>query len=208
MYNVVICIPQRFNLADNRFWLSVCRMMKPEKWSIITCERKHDDDGRNWLVDKALKTDCTHLLFLDDDHIIQEDALIKALAFNKDILGGLYFDRQWPHHSNIFQIDDEGYLCKWCNVINKGLYQVSAVGTGFMLVKRTVFEKMSFPWFVWDENVNGIKVIDKNKEYIGCDVAFCIKAKNNGFNCYCDTDMIIKHIGDNKIIDENNCFRG
>jgi hypothetical protein len=212
-HRLIICVPQRWHIGYNAFWKSVLKAVIVTNNSnnvrvldIYTVERKVDDDSRNIMVNEILKTDCTHVLFLDDDHVIGKNDIINAVYSDIDVLGGLYFDRQYPHYPNVFKKDDEGYMCRWYGGVNCGLQEVDAIGTGFVLVKKSVFEKMEFPWFKWHEQVEGLKVTEK--DVIGCDVVFSVKAHNLGFKVVCDTNMVIDHIGADTTINAENGFRG
>jgi len=61
------------------------------------------------------------------------------------------------------------------------------MGTGFMLIKTSVFEKMKSPWFVDGEDENG--------ECFTEDVEFCRKAHLAGFDVWCSPTIPIRHIG-------------
>ena len=46
--------------------------------------------ARNKLVTEFLKTDCTHLFFIDADISFEPDDLIRVLAFNKPLVAAPY----------------------------------------------------------------------------------------------------------------------
>lgn len=96
----------------------------------------HVDDGRNLLVRKFLDSDCTDLMFIDADMGWLPGDLVRLLGFDRDVVGGAYPRRKdgepfvaYPEESEIRADDD-------------GLVPVTAIGTGFLRIRRHVIEKM------------------------------------------------------------------
>ncbi len=46
--------------------------------------------ARNYLVDEFLRSDCTHLLFIDSDVHYNPQDVVALLALDKDVIGGPY----------------------------------------------------------------------------------------------------------------------
>ena len=46
--------------------------------------------ARNYLVDEFLRSDCTHLLFIDSDIHYNPQDVIALMALDKDVIGGPY----------------------------------------------------------------------------------------------------------------------
>ena len=93
--------------------------------------------ARNTLVAKFLANkESTHLMFIDSDIGWEPWHLLLLLHHDKDVIGGMY--------------PLKGLPIKWCiNAVENGeeedlgrLIEVSKTGTGFMLIKRHVFEKL------------------------------------------------------------------
>ena len=96
--------------------------------------------ARNALVNEFLKTDAEELLFIDADVIVEPDDVMRLLAqsTDRDILCGMYPRR--AKDKNFFldlYRDDTDAL-----VFDGPLMRVNRVGTGFMLIKRHVIEKL------------------------------------------------------------------
>ena len=93
--------------------------------------------ARNMLTTAFLKTDCTHLLFLDYDLIFSVDHIVNILTANEHVVGGFYPKKQ------------QGPL-EWCiNTLNPHppvredhLQALRFVGTGFLCIERSVFAQM------------------------------------------------------------------
>lgn len=119
----------------------------------------------------------THLLFVDTDMFFEPDALERLLAHDKDIIGAEYNYRQLPLKTTRQGGEKVGNLLK-CDVM----------GTGFLLIKTSVFEKLPQPWFFYKHD--GDEIIE------GDDVWFCNRAKEAGFDIWCDPEVKIFHIGE------------
>ena len=116
--------------------------------------------ARNYLVDEFLeRSDCTHLLFIDSDVNFNPQDVIALLALDKEVIGGPYPKKaiKWRSVKKAVEKNpdiDPQTLEKVAGdfVFNpvKGTAQftvsepldVLEIGTGFMMVKREVFDKM------------------------------------------------------------------
>lgn len=116
--------------------------------------------ARNYLVDEFLRTDFTHLLFIDSDIHYNPQDVIALLALDKDVIGGPYPKKSinWGNiadaarkHPNLQPKELEALVGEYVFNVVKGTKQfnvtepleVMEIGTGFMLVKREVFTKMA-----------------------------------------------------------------
>lgn len=129
--------------------------------------------GRNTLTHEFLRTECTHLLFIDTDLQFSPEHVIGMLEADKDLVGGAYPKKSinaervrmaaergesdilkfgGEYVVNVFEDalpkkpDEDGSVTI---PLDKGCVPVSEVGTGFMLVKRDVFVKM---WEAYPDN--------------------------------------------------------
>ena len=115
--------------------------------------------ARNYLVDEFLRSDYTHLLFIDSDIHYNPQDVIALLALDKDVIGGPYPKKSinWGNvaqaarsHPEMEAKELEQLVGEYVFNVVKGTKQftvtdpleVMEIGTGFMLVKREVFEKM------------------------------------------------------------------
>ena len=116
--------------------------------------------ARNYLVDEFLRSDCTHLLFLDSDIHYNPQDVVALLALDKDVIGGPYPKKSinWNNiahaarnHPDLEPRELETLVGEYVFNVVKGTSQFSVteplevleIGTGFMLVKREVFDKMA-----------------------------------------------------------------
>ncbi len=148
------------------------------------------DHARNTIVHDFLLTDCTHLMMVDDDIVPPVDALERLLFHDKDIVAaacpliGPNSDNELITTMNAYDLDEKQ---AYTIIESTGLRKVDAVGTGCMMIKREVFEKLRVPPFLTEYNVDGIK-------YRGEDLNFCNQAKLEGFDTYVDFSLKCKHI--------------
>ena len=116
--------------------------------------------ARNYLVDEFLRTDFTHLLFIDSDIHYNPQDVIALLALDKDVIGGPYPKKSinWNNiataarnHPEMEPKELETLVGEYVFNVVKGTQQfqvtepleVMEIGTGFMMVKREVFSKMA-----------------------------------------------------------------
>lgn len=116
--------------------------------------------ARNYLVDEFLRSDCTHMLFIDSDIHYNAQDVVALLALDKDVIGGPYPKKaiKWASVKKALNKNpdiDAGALEKVTGdyVFNpvRGTdkfsvadpLEVLEIGTGFMLIKREVFPKMA-----------------------------------------------------------------
>jgi len=115
--------------------------------------------ARNYLADEFVnRSDCTHMLFLDADIHFNPQDILAMLALDKDVIGAPYPKKsvKWSSIKAAIQKNpdiDAGMLDKLAGdyVFNpvKGTEKFSVteplevleIGTGFMMIKRHVFEK-------------------------------------------------------------------
>lgn len=134
---------------------------------------------RERLVKKAIDLGCTHLLFVDSDIVFDKDAVVRLVERNKDIVGANYSRRRLPLEDTVVGIQGEGLNIAKCE----------SVGTGFMLIKISIFDYLPEPWFFWESNTDGDLVT-------GEDYWFCRLVQKHGFDVWCDLSVKVGHIGD------------
>jgi hypothetical protein len=73
--------------------------------------------------------------------------------------------------------------------VEKGIGRADGIGCGVMLIKASVFKKIEFPYFYFEQL--------PNEKLLGEDIYFCVKAKDAGIETYVDHDLSkeIGHVG-------------
>lgn len=167
--------------------------------------------ARNNCVAYFLNSECTHFLFIDADIGFEPDAIYRLIekdlplcltpypvkGYGKDYQ--LQFIVHFPDKDNV-RIDKDGFT------------EITAGPTGFMMIKREVFEKLAekYPerktvnkqlvgnkveimekgWYTFFETAQ-----DPENGYLGEDIAFCRLWTNIGGKIYADTQTPLTHFG-------------
>lgn len=152
----------------------------------------HVDDGRNTLVRDFLEGNCTDLLFIDADMMWNAGDVIKILSHKDELVCGAY-----PLKCNTASYP----IGRIFHTRPDGLLEVSYAPTGFMRIRRSVFEKLwpiqskhgkERPTAVFFERRFNGNTRD------GGDVTFCRKWIAEGGKVVVDPTFVFSHIGDNR----------
>jgi hypothetical protein len=161
--------------------------------------------GRNNLVAKFLFNQAaTHLMFIDVDLGFDAESILRLLCANQDLVGGVYPMKRIPIRYVINTVPNP--------VINGDLVEVSTLGTGFMLIKREVIEKMiaAHPELKYRDNIGigqqyeplmyGLfdTMIDPDGNYLSEDWTFCYLWRLMGGKVFADTGIKLDHTGYHK----------
>lgn len=131
--------------------------------------------ARNYMADEFMRSQHTHMMFIDSDIDFDPNDVIALLALDKPIIGGPY-PKKCIAWENIFDAVKYGFVKndeRWKMADYSGDFvfnavpgaqemkldqagQVLEMGTGFMMIARPVFELMAekYPqnWFTPDHN--------------------------------------------------------
>lgn len=188
--------------------------------------------ARNYLVDEFLRSDCTHLLFIDADIQFNPQDVIALLAIDRDIIGGPYPKKtiNWSNivtavknHGNnkdfnpqdLDQITGDFVFNPVPGTTSFKVtepVEVMEIGTGFMMIKREVFDtyKEKFPHLnykpdhIGQANFDGSRyihayfdtVIDpQSHRYLSEDYMFCQNARAIGYQVWLCPWMKTVHVG-------------
>jgi len=187
--------------------------------------------ARNYLVDEFLRSNFTHLLFIDSDISFDANDVLTLLALDKDIVGGPYPKKTLAYEKMVTAVQKGAVteknpedLKKYIGDIvfnplhgetqiniNKPI-QVSELGTGFMMIERSVFAKYAeaYPELEYtpdhnrSEHFNGERkihayfdtVIDPlSDRYLSEDYMFCRWAQKIGIEIWLCPWMKLNHSG-------------
>ena len=207
---VHICMPcYGGQLTESTFmsyikWANTARQLGLD-WTVETMTNESlISRARNTLTAKFLHTkESTHLMFIDSDIGWEPWHLLVMLDAQKDVIGGLYPMKSMP--------------IKWCvNGIpgqpepapEQNLIEVSKTGTGFLLIKRDVFEKLdAHPATKPFKNDIGLDpVLDpymktyfdtavREGRYYSEDWTFCENWRDIGGQVWVDKRVLLRHTG-------------
>ncbi len=184
-------------------WANMARQLGID-WTVETMTNESlISRARNTLTAKFLCTEgSTHLMFIDADIGWEPWHLLVMLNAQKDVIGGLYPMKSLP--------------VKWCvNGIpgvepspDSNLVEVSKTGTGFMLIKRDVFDKMNgHPAVKPFANDIGLPVelnpymktyfdtAVREGRYYSEDWTFCENWRDLGGQIWVDKRVLLRHTG-------------
>ena len=184
--------------------------------------------GRNFYVALLLANPhITHLLFIDSDITFQAENIIRMVAFNKEITCGIYPKKgiQWKNilelskveginENNIEQISMD-YVINFNGEtaqVENGFLKCLYGGTGCMLVKREVIEKLKekYPEKKYYNDVRGYDypelkeqfyaffdcfICPTSKRYLSEDYAFCQICIEQGYDIWVDMTCNLIHTG-------------
>ena len=184
--------------------------------------------ARNGLVNIFMKkTECTHLMFIDADIRFNAADIISMMEADKDIICGIYPKKE-INWRTVDMAVKQGYPVEHLRhftgsmVVNLVDYQgevtvprdqpveIFAGGTGFMMIKREVFEKLkpvvnSYVNDVGDTsgqlNADTISeffpvfIEQESKRLLSEDYAFCKIARDNGIKIYAAPWVQLGHFG-------------
>jgi hypothetical protein len=176
--------------------------------------------ARNFLVHEFLQTDCTHLFFIDGDIEFNAQHVLDMLAANKGIVCGAYPCKNivWEKIPSLLAsgvpseelhkyVRDYAYNAENIVIGSPGLKEAENAGTGFMLINRKVFDKLSntVPYYTSTERTLftsqkiGIffdtSIDTRYNQYLSEDYHFCKLWRDLGEKVYIAQWVELKHIG-------------
>lgn len=159
--------------------------------------------ARNNLAAKFLSTpEATHLMFIDVDLGFDPESILKLLCNNQDVVGGLYPKKSLPISYVVNTVQDP-------QLSSEDTVEVSTLGTGFMLIKRHVIEKMigTFPELKYKDDIGFGKQYEHNmyalfdtaispdQHYLSEDWTFCYRWRQMGGRIFANTTIKLDHSG-------------
>lgn len=164
--------------------------------------------SRNALAKKAIEMDADYVLWLDSDMVF-EPSLLKDMRQTMqerdiDILCGAYFKRVAPYTPVLFdELKIDGNSCKYHSMVDMppgdDLFKVDACGFGCVLMRADVIFSVMSEHAQLFNPINGV----------GEDLSFCWRARECGFDIWCDPTIKLGHCGRAIITrDFFNAYRG
>ena len=166
--------------------------------------------ARNASAAEFLSGDYTHLLFIDADISFEPTDVDKLLEADKDVVCSPYPKKYIKYESaksgkELVDFAVSGKFAK----ISDNLYEIESVATGFLLIKRNVFQQMilKYPKIEYINDIDGygqgrkmwnffnVSVNPLNKNYDSEDWGFCTAWRNIGGKVYARSDISLGHWG-------------
>ena len=176
-------------------------------WIQNVCGGSNLPRGRNELVAHFLASDYTDLLFIDDDIGWTASDVVRLLASDKDVIGGVYAKKR---HG------DDREPGKWTmvslpefNQDSMGAIEVEGLGTGFLKISRSVFERMIAAHPDWKRNgppsmseevrrgyYHFFRFDPNDPDETGEDIGFCRDYRKIGGQVWADPAIRLSHVGE------------
>jgi hypothetical protein len=160
----------------------------------ITVVGRPHDYARNSAIRVFLdRPSYSHLLFIDSDVEPPLDVLDRLLALDSPIASGCYpvvlNGLQWA-----LALENGGHYRLLDQLPSSNIpFFVDAAGAGCLLIRRDVFDLVSWPWFKWVESADGSQA--------GEDIYFFRKANAAGLRLAVDPTVLCKHFKTINLLD-------
>ena len=146
---------------------------------------------RKIIQQHVVKSDYTHLFFLDSDIICKPDVLTRLLKHEKDAVCGLFRYRDppdgrplWFRKKQPVEISPKTGVWNLTFIPNEelkeDLMEIDACGFGAILIKKPTLEK--------------VKLHKSPNDHYGADIHFCFDAKQLGYKIFADPLAICNHL--------------
>lgn len=184
--NGIIGVPHT-GMVSMDFVKSLLKLDLPEGTELFDVPKSAIHVARETLVTAMMQSpDCQWLFFIDDDMEFQPDLLRRLLSHNAPVVTAMAFKRIPPYSPCFYEkceLTDKGVRLQACEFdeIPEEPFKVEAAGAACMLIRREVFEKISYPWFL-------------PLPFTGEDIAFCLQLKKAGIPILVDPEPIVGHI--------------
>lgn len=160
----------------------------------------------------------THLMWVDSDMVFDPHDIFRLLLHDRDVVAAMSTTKTFPpsYTGDVLPEAVAPGQNGWN--VQDGLIPLAHIGTGFTLVKRSVFERMiaAYPEtkfhdvasppernrYMFELYANGI---NKHGSYVGEDWMFCDRWRAIGGRLWADPAMVVDHIG--SFIYSNDKFR-
>lgn len=158
--------------------------------------------ARNNLMAKMMhNTNATHFMFIDADIRFQPESIFQMIACEKDVIGGLYPKKALPINY-VINLKSEV-------TVQGDIYTVDTMGTGFLLFKRHVYEKLiaAHPETKYVDDIGLGKqyepnmyaifdtIIDEKGHYLSEDWTFCRRWQKLGGQIWAHSKVLLNHSG-------------
>lgn len=198
MARVLACIPTVWNYVRAECFASLANMDWGEAEVVYDYMPGWEgvSQARNDIARKALEDGYTHVLMVDSDMVLPENALANLLSHDVDVCMGYYVRGRSDDgltcaiRKGAHNFDDSHHVGELVDLGKKGEYLVEVKGNGMgcALINVDVFRKLEEPWFAFRRNRNGSTLSE--------DYFFCEKCALNKVKLHVDTRVGCGHIHD------------
>ena len=188
---VLIAVPCMDTVSAS-FAESLARLKKGDDCEVQLVQGSLVYDSRNRLAAYAMSENFDAVLWMDADMIFPPDLLEKLSAdieTGKDIVSGLCFCRRYPYAPVIFTrmelVDNKPVTDSYTDYPEDEVFRVAGCGFGVVMTKTDVLRKISEKYHT----------VFSPLPHFGEDFSFCIRARECGYEIWCDSSIPIGHVG-------------
>lgn len=186
--NVKVLMPTTGSVCVQTVF-SLLEMRERSHFEFISMRSAMISKSRRMMAEEALKQEATHLLFIDSDMTFPPSMIERFLELDQDVVAANCVFRKDPIAWTAYErIGRKNIMVKSSE--REGVQKVWRVGTGIMMIKASVFEKIAKPWFMIGWNA------ESNQE-LGEDYWFCQQLEAAGIPIWIDHEVSKKvgHVG-------------
>lgn len=190
--HVFVAIPSARGFSCNELFTTILHWCA-DKTVLVTIEfyqyLQPIDNARNRAVEKFLEVGASHLFFVDDDIVPPHDCLRRLLRHKKRIVAPVCFSmKEFGGAYYPYPVTTRGHGDEQEIHCGEGLDWVDNIGTGAVLLRREVVEKLKKdgPLFRFEYDKNGIVTL-------GEDYHFSRRARESGEDIWVDYSIHCKH---------------
>ncbi len=155
--------------------------------------------ARNLCVKVFMETDCTDMIFIDTDIAYDDDAILKLIKHDKEMVGGVYPLKQEEFDFPTMLVFDKE--TNNCRDEETGLVEVSMLPTGLLRIKKSVFERMILLFKMQPDHEDCYSFFDtgqifpNDNTWYGEDVTFCKRFNFIGGKMHVEPNITFRHYG-------------
>lgn len=193
---ILIAVPTYENIYPDTF-KSIFDLDKGEHDVMFEFIRGYDcAAARNKIVKKAIELKVDFVMMVDNDVVLPKDALLNLISHGKDVVMGYYAHRlhnKFTGESCVCKLGEFNYTkmftseeLKELRENGEYLIQIHGGGSGCILIRTSLFQKIDYPWYKWVNYQDGGVLSE--------DLYFCEQCKAHGVPMYVDTRVSCGHI--------------
>lgn len=157
--------------------------------------------ARNKAVVEAVRNQCTHLMFIDDDMTFPHYAVDQLIDRHLPVVGGLCFARKETQENKPVAKKIEGDLMSDMSIEDIPTFdepfEVAGTGTGFLLIDMKVFQTLEPPFFYYGNPEDfGLKALPFPEHDLSEDTTFMLNLRKNNIPIYIDPTFEVGHVGE------------
>jgi len=152
--------------------------------TVVSTKGYNTAENRNYITAQAVKANCTHLLLLDDDMVYTPDGINDLLKHKKEVIGAKYSVRRFVDEGINHEVIEYGE-----EKSDTEIFKCMALGGGLLLIDLSIIPSLKTPLFWY--KVHDIGMVEMSNDWW-----FCERAREAGYDIWCDPTIKLGHIGD------------